>query len=293
MRPTRVTARLLFAALVCLLAACGQASLIAGPSAPPPIVLELADGSTEHLEAWTYCYGNGCADGAPPRRPVDIGSPSHVDFTFEEDGWTFEATFNEPGVRFGRNGRNVAARVEKIDDHTHRVFPAGRAGTWHVDVFGRGESGDAIATFAWTTTDAGEFPHAATGTVAVLAEHDGVLDSYGVELGIRDLASTPRAASASITITNEDGRAVAIDLGRPTKRSQEGTVSWRRGAHHASDAVALGGSRFDYEVSLVLDGTPYTGRGTWPDDTNEEITPSVPLTWTPPLPVYGDVPRIR
>ncbi|UUZ59220.1 hypothetical protein [Nocardioides sp. B-3] len=183
----------------------------------------------------------------------------------------------------------MASRVEKIGDHTHRVFPAGRAGTWHVDVFGRGESGgDVITTFARTTTTDGDFPQAASGTAAVLADHDGVLDSYGVELGIRDLAATPKSASASITITNEDGESATIDPGRPARARQEGTVSWRRGARQAADVVALGGSRFDYEVALVLDGSPYTGRATWPDDTNEEITPSVPLTRTPPLPVYGE-----
>lgn len=285
-----MTVRLLLAALAtCILAACGQGSMLAGPStsAPPPVVLQLADGTTKDLQAWTYCYGSVCADGSWPEKPFDIGSPDHVDFTFEEDDWTFEATFNEPGVDFTRNGRSVAAHVEKIDDHTHRVFPAGRADTWHVDVFGRGESGgDVITTFAWTTTRSGEFPQAATGTAAVLAEHDGVLDTYGVELGIRDLAATPHSASATITITNEGGRSATIALGSPAPAWQEGTVSWRRGARHAAEAVALGGSRFDYEVALVLDGSPYTGRATWPDDTNEDITPSVPLTWTPPLPVY-------
>ncbi len=285
-----MSVRLLLTALATyILVACGQGSMIAGPASPPPIVLQLADGTTYDLRAWTYCYGNVCADGSWPEKLFDIGSPDHVDFTFDEDDWTFEATFNEPGGGLARKGRSVAARVEKIDDHTHRVFPAGRAGTWHVDVFGRGESGgDVITTFAWTTATDGDFPPVASGTAAVLADHDGVLDSYGVELGVHDLAATPTSASASIRITNEAGRSATIDLGRPERAWQEGTVSWRRGARHAADAVSLGGTRFDYEVSLVLDGSPYTGRATWPDDTNEEITPSVPLTWTPPLPVYGE-----
>ncbi len=39
-------------------------------------------------------------------------------------------------------------------------------------------------------------------------------------------------------------------------------------------------------VVVVLDGETYVGTGTWPDDTDAEITPAVPLAFTPPLPVY-------
>jgi hypothetical protein len=42
-------------------------------------------------------------------------------------------------------------------------------------------------------------------------------------------------------------------------------------------------------VTVELDGTTYTGRGRWPEQTNDEITPHVPLVWTPPLPVYDGV----
>ena len=42
-------------------------------------------------------------------------------------------------------------------------------------------------------------------------------------------------------------------------------------------------------VTGELDGTTYPGRGRWPEQTNDEITPHVPLVWTPPLPVYDGV----
>ena len=55
-----------------------------------------------------------------------------------------------------------------------------------MDVFARG-NGDVITTFRWTTPVSGAMPAEAGGSAAVLADHDGELDSYGVELSVTNL----------------------------------------------------------------------------------------------------------
>lgn len=254
---------------------------------PPPVVLHLPDGSTHDLAPWSYCLDGGCADGAWPANPVDVGSPEWVDVTFGSPGWDFEATFHEPRTRTDEvHGRSVAATVEPRGEHTFRVRPAGRAGPWHVDLFGRGEGGDVIVTFVWTTTADGDFPDAGSGEVSVLVEDDGTLSSYGVELGLSDLARTPREATASIEVIAEDGRSATLDLGPPVRTWEEGRVAWDAGPRLAAPAVALGGESFEYRVTVRLDGERYVGTATWPEDTNPEIVPAVPLDFEPALPGY-------
>ena len=65
-----------------------------------------------------------------------------------------------------------------------------------------------ITTFRWTTSRDGALPGPATGSAAVLADHDGELDSYGVEVFVQDLADQPRQAAATVTVTQcaGDGR---------------------------------------------------------------------------------------
>jgi hypothetical protein len=304
----------LCALLVTLVTACGEGVLVDEPvpggdgsagregyevvevdpdfDDPPPVVIRLADGGTHELSPWTYCLGGGCADGMWPDAPYDVGSPAWVDVTFGLPDWTFEATFTTPRrasapPRESATWRRVSGEVEEIGRHTFRLRPAGPAGDWHVDLFGRGpDGGDVIVTFAWTTPTDGTLPTAATARAAVLADDDGRLTSYGVELDLADLDETPTRATATIEVANEAGDRVTLDLGEPERPWSAGTVAWRGGVTLGERAARLGGKEFTYRVEVVLDGESYVGTGTWPDDTDAEITPAVPLAFTPPLPVY-------
>lgn len=284
---------------VLVLAGCGQVphEHAAGPrktataTADEPPALEAPairlhlDAGPVDLKPWTACYGKGCYDGSPPEELVDVGRTDAVEFSFAREGWTFEATFREVGPGCPRG---ITVPTTKVSTTRFRVEPAGKASLWDVDVFGRGPGGDVIATFRWGTERAGTFPDAATGTAAVLADHDGNLDSYGIELGISDLARTPDSASATVTVVASDGRRAVIDLG-PMPHGQcssAGEVFWTKPGSAARAATELPGKAFRYVFRLTLDGVEYTGRATWPADTNDEITPAVPLTWTPALPVY-------
>lgn len=236
---------------------------------PPRFHVVTPDGQRS-LSPWTICYANGCADGGPSDTPPSVGTPTALEFAFDLPGWTFDATFREHGTRAGC-GRQVTVPVETTGERTFRVGPAGPAGDWDVDLFGRGPTGgDAVTTVRWRTRVEGTFPDAATGQASVLADHDGALDSYGVELFVSDLDRAYDDASAG-----------------PADRCWvEGSLSFRGPDRLGRRATTLGSGPFDYTVRLTLAGTTYVGRATWPDDTDEEIVPAVPLTWQPALPAF-------
>jgi len=252
----------------------------------PPRFHVLGDDGQLDLRPWTICFHFGCADGFPSEDPPSIGSPDALVFGFDVPGWTFDSvTFREHGTREGC-GRSVTVPAETTGERTFRVLPAGPAGDWDVDIFGRGPGGDAVTTVRWRTTVDGPYPDAATGTAAVLADHDGELDSYGVELSVADLDRRYDDASASIRVTSVAGGSVVLPLREPDECYEEGSLAFRAPASLGRRATGIGEGPFDYEVRLELGTTTYVGRGTWPDDTDEEITPAVPLAWEPALPVY-------
>jgi hypothetical protein len=250
----------------------------------PPLTLDL-DGERVDLDPWTTCYDKGCADGAPRPPYVDVGQRDAVPFSFPDAGWTFDATFRTGD--YGDCPRAITVPVRKTGERTFEVTPAGPPGPWLVDVFGRGPGGDVITTFTWTTREAGALPAPPRGSAAVLADHDGVLDSYGVEIFVQDLGSQPRQASATVTVTSAGGRSVTLTPRWSRECDSEGSLSFTASDDQGRRATRLGDGPFTYDVALTMDGRTYHGLGTWPDGETEDIAPHVPLTWAPPLPAYG------
>ncbi|HET7194418.1 MAG TPA: hypothetical protein VFI99_05460 [Nocardioides sp.] len=289
---TRIAA--LAAALV--LASCGGDAVVteggdrlpavnpSNPDLPPPVVVTSGDSGLE-LFAWTTCFESGCFDGAPPTRPASVGSPDRVELGFGLADWKWRATFREPGDRCSRH---ISVPAERTGAHTFVVRPAGPAGTWDVDLEGRGPEGDFFTTFRWTTTRVGDDPQAADGTVSVLTELDGALDSYGVELGIENLALHPERASATVTVEDPSGESVTIPLPPPDDCYIEGNLWFSVPESKSDRAVELGGNGpFEYTVELTLDGREYVGSGTWPEDEIGNYAPHTALDWQPPLPSYS------
>ena len=254
------------------------------PLKGPSFRLHRASGDVD-LAAWTACYDHGCYDGSPPENLVDAGPTDAVELSVPHPGWTFEVTFKESS---GRCPRSILGTATKVGPTRIRIEPVGNPGSWDVDVFGRGPEGDAVTTFRWHTQEAGPFPARARSHLAVLADDDGRLTTYGVELDLGDLATTPTRTSATVTVTATDGGRSTLDLGPATDEDcySAGTVSWRAPEKAAREATRLHGTAFDYRVDLDLDGVRYVGRASWPADSNEDIAPGVPLTWSPALPVY-------
>jgi hypothetical protein len=248
---------------------------------PPPVVVRFLDQSIT-LNASTYCYGNVCADGAPPNHPPDVGSPEQVVIDFPLQGWSFTAAFRSAGRDCGR----VQEVPVTPEGGAFVLRPAGYADTYDVTLFGRG-GGSLFVTFRWTTPQDGPLPKP-EARLAVLADHDGGVDSYGVELELRNLARTPKGPSAKVTVRAKSGRAVSFEAIRAEGACQpEGTVYWDGPDEQGLAAARLGDGPFTYEVEVLIDGVTYSATATWPADEIVGNEPSVALNFSPELPALS------
>jgi hypothetical protein len=251
----------------------------------PPVTMTGADGAVD-LQPWTYCWTSSptsgeCADGAPPDDLADPGTGSELRFTFPRPGWSFRAVLRPADQPCGRQ-QDVL--VDTVGAQEHLVLPAGPAGSYDVDLFGKGPEGSVAVTVRWTTTVDGPVP-VPTASTAVLAEDEGRITSYGVELIVDDLAKTPEQVAATITVTSSEGRALSFDATPVTGECQEeGWIHFAGPDEQGQQAAALGSAPFTYDVDLVLDGRRHTATATWPTDVPADRSPSVPLDFDPPLP---------
>jgi hypothetical protein len=257
---------------------------------PPPIYLR-ADGREIALTPWTYCWsaeGAGlCADGLPPDAPPDIGSAREVEVAFAATGFQFTATAERAGVRCGRA---QTMPLEATGASIHRLRPIGPAGDYVVTLFGRGGDGsvrgDLSVSFRWHTPIDGP-NEAPTATASIFSGAPDRPTSYGVELSLQDLRTTPARgeARASVLVTNADGASVSIDLERRSLDcSPEGSVFFVASQEPGMRAATLGSGPFRYDATVVIDSVTYRGMGSWPDDVDEACSPCTTLRFSPALP---------
>jgi hypothetical protein len=217
-----------------------------------------------------------------------------VDFWFGVEDWDFQATFTELGEDCPRQYSVPAVRT---GDQMFRVDPAGLAGRYRVDLFGRGERGDVIVSFLWTTPTDGPIDQPTAG-MALIAAGDDEPTSYGLGLGVGNLAFQPRQASAEVTVTAANGRSMVLDTQRddlPAADAHvkdgtcdaEGSVSFDGDDDQALQAAQLGPPPFTYRVRLTLDGKRYVGTAVWPRDEIADSAPNTVLSFDPPLPAYN------
>lgn len=250
----------------------------------PPVVLQL-DGAQVVLEPWTSCFGNMCVDGMPLPPFADVGDREEVAFSFPLAEWDFEATFTP--LDGGECKRGLTVPVESTGRHTFEVSPAGPPGDYQVDLFGSGPGGDAATTFQWSTTSSGKIP-APLGALAVIADNDGKLDSYGIDLTLSDLGSISGDVRATIIVTAANGRSETFGPLQPAAGCHgAGTLTFNGRSVDGERAVALGPAPFDYRVEVTLDGTTYVGTAAWPRDERPEEAPYTTLRFDPPLPAYS------
>ncbi len=266
-----------------------------GESAPP-IVLQL-DGEEVLLEPWTSCFtgepdesgisSGGCFDGMPQPPFVDVGDRGEVPFSFPLKGWTFEATFSPlPGNR-DACWRTFTVPAEKTGDYTLSVPPAGPAGRYQVDVFGRGPQGDVITSFAWTTAETGFLPKP-TGYVGLVSDDDDDFIAYPLELALNDLGTTPGNATVTVTVTADDGAERTIGPLRAQRGCNgAGSVFFQQedGAG-GGEPLDLGPAPFRYRAEVTLDGETYVGTALWPRDERADEAPYTDLVFDPPLPAF-------
>jgi hypothetical protein len=247
---------------------------------PPPFRVRY--GGTElHLLPFTYCYKSGCVDGYDDD-PPSIGSPAEI-FVFVPVPGMDQLTVDQRGA--GGDpcaGRTVAALVTSLGEGWYSVRPRGPADEYLVDIFASG-AGDMVASVRWTTPSDQPLPDPAA-RLALIADHDGRPDSYGLELAITNLAASPAQYSATITVTAGNGESMTFDA-TPADSTcvGEGTVLFSGPADKALAASRMGDFPFTMTVALVLDGVTHVATATYPDDEIEGSEPSVRLEFTPPL----------
>ena len=247
--------------------------------APPPVTVSALDKTIE-LPAWTYCYKNGCIDGAPPSDLAHVGSPDEVIVEFPLADWSFTAYFTPSGQKCGRSQE---VPLESSGNGTFLLQPAGSADVYDVTLFGRGD-GSLSVTFQWATPIDGPLPEP-EARAAIVSGEEGHPVSYGVELELTNLAETPDEASATITVEAHDGDSITFEAERARQHCwPEGTVYWDGPDDKGLQAAELGDGPFEYTVELTLDGQRYVGTGTWPMDEIRGNEPSVSLDFNPDLP---------
>jgi hypothetical protein len=129
-----------------LLATCAEGAGKDDLDEPPPVTIRYGDRSLD-LKAWTYCFGNVCADDLPPAPPPDVGAPEEVMVEFPLQGWSFTATFVKVS---GTCERSQRVQLRASADGGFVLKPVGAAYTYDVTLFGKGD-GDLRVTFRWTT----------------------------------------------------------------------------------------------------------------------------------------------
>ena len=247
-----------------------------GLESPPPYRLRY-DGQELVLRPHTWCYRTGCADGFS-RHPPSVGSPGLIRVRVPIEDWDLDATFTPAGQRCGRR-----QTVEPVKEGGwYLLRPAGPAGRYDVDLFAQG-GGDMAARFRWSTPADGVFP-TPWGTLALIAEHDGQADSYGVELMLENLARTPRSAQARITVTAANGRSSTFDATRAGGCWPDGTVYFDGPDAQGKAAAGLGGFPFHYAVTVTLGAATYRASADYPTDEIRGNEPTVALEFSPALP---------
>ena len=261
---------------------------------PSPVVLRLADRDLE-LKPSSYCW-NGppnrkgsspgmCISGSAQTKDLaSAGSPDSVDFWFGVEDWDFQASFTQLGADCPREHTVQATRT---GDQTFRLEPAGLAGRYRVDLFGRGQHGSVSTSFLWTTPTDGPIDQP-TADIALISGDSGELWAYQLEVGVQDLAFQPRETDVEVTVTAANGRSMILDAEQEGhgKCYAEGSLFFRGEEDPAQQAAQLGPPPFTYHVQLSLDGKRYLGTAVWPRDEKPDEAPNTVLTFDPPLPAY-------
>ncbi|GAA1978217.1 hypothetical protein [Microbacterium pumilum] len=253
----------------------------AGLAQPGPFVVRY-DLTELRLQPYTYCVSNGCADGFDDD-PPSVGSPEELlvfvpvrEFDRLHVG---QVEGGDPCV-----GRSVEAEVAEIGEGWWSVRPRGPAAEYVVDLFASGEgAGDMIASLRWMTPRDEPLPDP-TATLTAVVDHDGVPDSYGLELAIGNLAASPVEYSATITVTASNGQALTFPAVANGECRPDGSLYFDEPDAEAKRASSLGDFPFTYRVQLILDGVTHVATATYPDDLVDPQDVAVPLHFEPRLP---------
>jgi len=257
----------------------------------PPAFRVRYDGQELTLYPHAYCYDNGCVDGFDPN-PPDIGSPVEIQVYVPVEEFTLSVYAREltrepqPDQRSFNatcGGRSFEVPVEDLGNGWYSVRASGPSAPYDIDLFAHG-GGDMIGNLRWRTPTAGSMPKP-SARLALIANHDGEPDSYGLELAIHALAETPTRVGAEIEVTAGNGRSMTLAAEEDTDPCRSaGDLYFDHPDEPAKQAAQLGDFPFTTTVTLALDGRTYRATAVDPDDEIKGNEPSVALQFTPELP---------
>lgn len=271
-----------------LVAGCGVESGHVGSSDPaeeverPPDLMVAAGDDQLALNPFAYCWSSRgqtvCADGAPPdplpALTVNGGESLTIDFPLD---WTLQGTL------YVGEGYCDGSSIVDIDLNDAAFEELGPAGTYRVEVFGRGEEGDGAWAFELTTTEDQPGPPPFVQVLWYPSDRD--LDegaSFGAQLG--NLTTKPEKVSAVVTVTSADGGSEDFELqGDVDDNCWGSTVGFAGPDNLTAQVLELGSAPYDVTISFSLDETLIMSPTfTWPDDFPSNSNESSRKTVDPP-----------
>ena len=241
---------------------------------------------TLQLVPFTYCLAGRCVDGFPTHqgsvgRSESVAIRSTANTTIHV---TMSAGTPPPDQPFAGApcGRTFSTTLRADNDGRATLMPLGPAGSYRVGLFvNPAAGGDLAVSFDWITTRPGP-TNVPRSEVSILANHDGSVDSYGVEFGAptwrpRRRRDGQRPYHCGRRRGDDDG------LTRRTDQCTEGTVAFTRRTQPGCRPHDQDQSRSPTTSRSVLDGVRHTARAVWPRDVDPDCSPCVPLRYSPPL----------
>ena len=237
---------------------------VAARERPPDLVVVAGDDELS-LDPYTYCWSSDnqgvCADGEPPDPlpALTVDGSESLAFRYPLD-WNLQVRLFAGGIcDGGTTFENVLAR-RPLDE-------LGPAGTYRVEVFGRGAEGDGAWAFELTSTE--DRPHPSQFVQVFWHPSDRALDEaapFGVQLG--NLTTRPTDASAVATVTSADHRSTDLELRRdPDGGCWASTVGFTGPNDMTARVLQLGSAPYEVTIDFSIDGSPVTSPTfTWPTD---------------------------
>lgn len=232
---------------------------------PPDLVVAAGDHELV-LSPWAYCWfseGQGvCADGAPPEplSSLTLESSAALSARFPL-AWQLQATL------FSGGGFCDGGQTLILDPNGAPVDGLRLAGTYEVEVFGRGEQGDAAFSFELITMDDRATPPLFVQSYWFPGSGEPDPDTtFSAQLG--NLTEQPTEVTATATVTAADGSAQEFELSRVDDSDcWASAIALQGPAEMSSQVLELGLPPYDIVLETTVDGQPIVSEPIrWPDD---------------------------